>query len=107
MTTQAHAYKAGDLLQVPANETPPLLAFVVQVKVGPTVLQQFEAMGTSSMAVGIQHQGLTDPEIGSYLNVRRLVPDLFTAADLRKQHRALEMQVNRPDLLTLALRGDL
>jgi hypothetical protein len=92
----------------PANETPPLIAFVVQVKRGAEVIQEFEAMGTSSLAVGVQHEGLCNRELGEYLNVKRRAAaaiDYARGKALAHEKRAMELQLQRPDALTVICTG--
>lgn len=80
-----------------AHDTAPLIAFVVQVKRGKEVVQQFEAMGTSSMAVGVQHEGLCDRERGDYVNVRRVDAERDAWAQ-RNDRRAMELQLRQQDV---------
>lgn len=75
-----------------SNERPALRAFLVRIKCGPTVITEFAAMGTDSLAVAAQYEDLC--ELSEYI---RVVP-------AARKEEPLPVAVLRNELAQLALR---
>ncbi|MFA7322294.1 MAG: hypothetical protein WC000_12590 [Dokdonella sp.] len=76
-----------------------LRTYMVRVFCAGAVVRQFEAIGTDSCAVSVQHMDTLQP--GEKLDVM----SMESWRELQSDRRALMRQIERPDALTAACTG--